>query len=69
MAELHPCYHECGELLNDAGRYRQAGWVARCHDPGWSPYDRGYFTCPHGLKYWLRPTTAQLMQWAREQSA
>lgn len=31
-----------------------------------SPYGEHSFTCPHGTRYWLEPTSEQIARWARD---
>jgi len=30
------------------------------------PYTTDPFTCPHGISYWIEPTSEQIAQWVRD---
>jgi len=31
-----------------------------------TPYTQDGLTCPHGITYWMEPTSEQIAQWARD---
>jgi len=66
VTQYHECYAVCAlTLINEASK-DGVDVAAYCADPGPSPYDEGFFECPHGRRYWMRPTTWQIMKWAKE---
>lgn len=35
---------------------------------GRSPYDTDTFVCPHGQRYWIRPSAEQIGKWTQERT-
>ena len=63
---IHKCYAQCALTLIDGANKTGVDVVVYCADPGWSPYDQGFFECPHRRRYWLRPSPWQIQKWERE---
>lgn len=58
---------ECAQLLIDEMAGRGAEVTVSVMPPLIrNPYTTDGFRCPHGVTYWLEPTSEQIAQWARE---
>lgn len=61
---------ECAEFLRStmaAGTSAQAGCeitVSTARPIIVGPYGVNGYTCPHGVEYWIEPTSEQIAKWA-----
>lgn len=62
------CKEECSAVLRDVLAERGVEVTASTSPPLIrNPYTVDPFRCPHGVLYWLEPTSEQIMRWQAEE--
>ena len=68
MSEIKPTNHaDCPAFLRDGmARLGCEVTVSTLPPVVRNDYDQGSFTCPHGVEFFMEPTSEQIYEWARD---